>query len=201
MTKDFGNRVAAPRPNVVSMTSVASNENPKPVDVEEEFSKRIVKALDRSSRRQCSPSMRDVDFYADDLLSLEKEDAFGQRLGFALGRRGREAVIRLMDEYDCTDTEIRALHMVGSLRWDGQTLRFKHVFWLKLLGVVQMGCLSLGVLLLLLLIWVNEDAAWHVRLSLVIVMTVLMYCLTWVHRTFFVSFRALRRKASGGCDA
>lgn len=57
-----------------------------------------------SSAGSNAPIRREAqdDLYADDLRSVESESYFKQRFGFALGRRGRVAVIDVMDEYDFT---------------------------------------------------------------------------------------------------
>lgn len=163
---------------------------------ETEVYESLLQAINRTAQRQTRPDMRDIDLYTDDLNSIESEAFFGQRFGFILGRRGREAVINVMDEYDFTSAEIKALYMVGSLRWDGRRLSFKYVIWLKLLGAFQMLLLAPFLALFLAIILANDDAAWHIRLSLVIVLTVLIYAVHYVHSTFIMPFRALRRRVA-----
>lgn len=163
-----------------------------------ELAEQVTDALKAAVRQQGRTPWIDLGLYADDLSSIESEEFFGHRFGFVLGRKGREAVIRLMDEYDCTSAEIRALHLVGSLRWDGQMLRFKNVGWLKLLGVQQIAILTCFMILFFVVLMINQEAAWNVRLSLVMLTVTLMFCLQWVHRTFLMPFRALKRRVVTG---
>ena len=147
----------------------------------------------RTQAKRCS-----VDLCADDLHSIESEVHFGKRFGFVLGRRGRTAVIKVMDDYDFSSAEIKALYMVGSLRWDGETLRFKYVRSLRLLGAVQVVLLGLLLLAFLIGLALKPEAPWDARLTLLIVSSVLIFCIHWAHKTFILPFRGLRRQRKPG---
>jgi hypothetical protein len=182
--------------NVVALRRAKPSKRAEIPASDGELTSQVTDALNAVARQQSRTPLDDLDFYEDDLKSIESEKFFGRRFGFVLGRRGREAVIRLMDEYDCTSAEIRALHLVRSLHWDGQMLRFKNVGWLKMLGVLQIAVLTFFTVLFFVVIMINQEAAWHIRLSLVMIAVTLMICLQWVHRTFIMPFRALKRRVS-----
>jgi len=139
--------------------------------------------------KTCQP-----DLYPEDTQSIQSERLFRERFGFALGKRGRLAVIKFMDDYDLTSNEVRALYGLGSMTWDGSTLRLRYVFWFKLLGVSQMLGLLIILIPALLVLFQNVDAHWFARLVLLLFSSALILGMAWVYRSYILPFKALKRR-------
>lgn len=104
--------------NVVPLMSKRVVANMQQIEIDPDVLTALQIQMKQSVKRLGGPSVKEIDLYADDLRSVESESYFKQRFGFALGRRGRIAVIEVMDEYDFSSAEIKALYFVGSLSWD-----------------------------------------------------------------------------------
>ena len=139
---------------------------------------------------------REIDLFPDDIQSIRSETRFRDRFGFVLGKRGRMAVVRFMDEYDLTSYDVRALYKIGSMTWDGTTLRLRYMFWFKLFGFSQIFVLALILLPVLLVLFKYADAHWQVRLLLIFMLAALMSGITWVHRSFIAPFNRLKQRRS-----
>ncbi|WP_170431708.1 hypothetical protein [Ruegeria arenilitoris] len=139
---------------------------------------------------------RRVDLLPEDIRSIRSERHFRDRFNFVLGKRGRMAVVKFMDDYDLTSWDIRALYRIGSMTWDGRTLRLRYVLWFKLLGVSQMIGLLLLLLPTLYILFRNLDADLPARMFLVVFSSTLIFGMAWVYRSFIRPFKALKRRSA-----
>ncbi len=91
----------------------------------------------------------------DDVEVIESELAFIRRFGFDWPRRQRELLIRLKQERDLTDREIRLLYLTGDLRYGPLGVRLGGNRWLAAWGWTQ---IAVVLALSAILFW----AAWPV---------------------------------------
>ncbi len=140
------------------------------------------------------PAMREIDLYADDLLSVESESYFRRRFGFALGRRGRIALIGFMDEFDLSIDEIKALNRIGSISWNGDQLQVRGAIWLRLLGVAMTLLLFTLLLPFLAVLLLHAEASTLQLMIMMAAVTVLIAAIIIVHRLFIAPFRSLRSR-------
>lgn len=66
---------------------------------------------------------REIELNAEDLKAIESEREFKSRFGFALGPRGRAALFEVIIELDLTSDEVKSLHRIGAIEWDGHQIR------------------------------------------------------------------------------
>jgi len=116
--------------NVVQFRRTRISVDSDPAVVDHQLMEKIKRRLQMPAD-QTGP--REIELIADDLKSLESESYFKKRFGFALGRRGRLALFEVIDRYDLTSDEVKALYRVGAITWDGQRLRMVHISGLELL--------------------------------------------------------------------
>jgi len=165
------------------------------IDIEQGFSEVIKTALVSGGYARTQPvETRHTDLFPEDIQSVQSERHFRDRFGFALGKRGRMVVIKFMDDYDLTSWDVRALYRIGSMTWDGTTLRLRYVFWFKLLGVSQMLGLLIILLPALYVLFQNLDADLPARLFLVVFSSILIFGMAWAYRSFIAPFKALKRR-------
>ena len=91
-----------------------------------------------------------------DAIVVSDEAKFRQRFGhrFDWGRRHREALIRLKQEKDLTDAEIKLFRHTGNLRRTAHGVRLDASPWVAMWGGMQMLCLGT-------LLSVTVLAGWH----------------------------------------
>jgi hypothetical protein len=78
-----------------------------------------------------------------DHRALVDEAYFKKRFGFALGKRGRQALLEVIDLYDLSDHEVRRLNRFDCFRWDGHTLHIHGSWLLAATGTFYIVCLGL----------------------------------------------------------
>lgn len=86
------------------------------------------------NERLAKDGSREIEIFAEDQKALESEDHFKKRFGFALGRRGRIALFEVIDQYDLTSDEVRSLHRVGAIHWNGEHLDIGANKWIGFYG-------------------------------------------------------------------
>ncbi|MES0864868.1 hypothetical protein ABLN87_21165 [Ruegeria sp. SCPT10] len=170
-------------------------------DVSVDLDEQMLELLKAEIRGALTPNGQSVDagrldLASEDIQSIQSERSFRDRFGFVLGKRGRLAVVKFMDDYDLTSYDIRALYRLGSMTWDGATLRVRYVFWFKLLGVSQILGLAIILLPALLILFQSQDAHWVARLGLVIFTSALMFGISCIYRSFIAPFKRLKRRSS-----
>ena len=167
-------------------------------DASMEIDNEIIHALGR----HLEDALPDLDRYeielcAEDILAIESEKAFKSRFGFALGRRGRIALFDLIDRYDLTGDEVKALYRVGALTWDGSTLRVKGKYWARFAGLYYLlilGIMTYGAATLILRL--PQNAILH-RFEALAMFTLFIALAVAVYRVFFKPFNFFRRRGGG----
>lgn len=96
-----------------------------PVDAEQALvDEQVTAALGRHFKAvQERTGPREIELNAEDLKALESEKDFKSRFGFALGPRGRAALFEVILELDLTTDEVKSLHRIGAIQWDGHQIR------------------------------------------------------------------------------
>ena len=96
-----------------------------PVDAEQaHVDEQVTAALGRHFKAvQERTGPREIELNTEDLKALESERDFKSRFGFSLGPRGRAALFEVILELDLTTDEVKSLHRIGAIRWDGHRIR------------------------------------------------------------------------------
>lgn len=96
-----------------------------PIDAESaDVDEQVIAALGRHFNAvQERTGPREIELNAEDLKALESERDFKSRFGFALGPRGRAALFEVILELDLTTDEVKSLHRIGAIKWDGHRIR------------------------------------------------------------------------------
>lgn len=161
-----------------------------------EVDQRILEALQRSvsEAETRSRGPREIELFADDIKALESQRFFKKRFGFTLGRRGREALFEVIDQYDLTDEEVRALNRVDCFDWDGKTLRVSVNRWIGLMGSLYVAGMFLMSVLLSSAISLNPNHIWRVEAALWLALSLTVFATAWIYRQFLAPFRLFRRR-------
>lgn len=148
---------------VVPITKARVKLDGPPTEIDQKLLASLNRRIQEDAQRA---GPREIDLFTDDIKALESQKFFKSRFGFVLGRRGREAVFEVMDRYDLTDDEVRALHRVGCFDWNGQTLRVSGKRWIGFAGSFYlMGIALMAAIVGLGLSSVPEEM-WRQRLAL-----------------------------------
>lgn len=163
-------------------------------DVDEAVLGLLTNVLQEQKHTEKGPAMSKIDLYADDLLSVESESYFRNRFGFALGRRGRIALMQFMDEFDLSSDDIKALQRIGSISWNGHQLRIRGEGWLKFLGTAQILVLLALLLPFLATFLLHAEATQIQQILLLAVSATLIGGALCVHRLYIAPFGCLRQR-------
>lgn len=158
-----------------------------------EMDQRVMAALSRNFEQQKTlDGPREIDLFTDDIKALENQRAFKARFGFVLGRRGRQAMFEVIDTYDLTDDEVKALHRVGCFDWDGHTLRVTGKKWIGLVGSLYLLMISIFSIATLVTIMKIPEQAYRVSTALWIALVILLLFGAWIYRLFIRPFRLFK---------
>ena len=163
-----------------------------------EIDEGIIRALGRhlhNTQPRIGP--HEIELCSDDIMALESEKEFKKRFGFTLGRRGRIALFDVIDRYDLTSDEVKALFRLGALTWDGSTLRVEGRHWTRFVGIsclLALGFLACCVAIVLLRL--PRDAILQ-RFEALAILTVLIALAAAAYRAFVKPFSLFRRRTGG----
>jgi|GEM_PF-2842011 len=156
--------------------------------------------LDRIKRRLQIPASQDgpreIEVFADDLLALESEKHFKSRFGFVLGRRGRIALFDVIDQYDLTSDEVKALNRVGAIAWDGQQLRIGTQKWVGYAGFFYLFLIALfWVPAAIAFVHAPNDALRSQAVLFAVLVTLTLWA-GWIYNAFIRPFRIYARRTA-----
>jgi hypothetical protein len=135
-------------------------------DVDKALIQSLGRVVAESVEMKQNQSTRNIELNEEDMLCLNNEKHFKARFGFVLGKRGRLAVLDLVDQYDLTNNEVKSLDQIGAFSWDGVKLTVKLRKWVGVIGFIA---LVIPIIYTAILIWAivsvpHED--WQQKLAL-----------------------------------
>jgi len=95
---------------VVPITKARLKLGGPPTEIDQKLLASLNRRIQEDAQRT---GPREIDLFTDDIKALESQSLFKSRFGFVLGRRGREAIFEMIDRYDLTDDEVKALHRIA----------------------------------------------------------------------------------------
>lgn len=176
---------------VISITKASVRTEGDSVVVDRQIQEALGRYIQEGGEVQGS---REIELYADDQRALESESHFKARFGLTLGRRGRIALFEAIDRFDLTSEEVKVLHRVGAIDWDGQTLWVGARAWIGRLGTAySIGIGLLGLLATLAFLAAPREAFGEYAL-LCGVLSLIVVAEVWIYKEFIWPFQLLRQR-------
>lgn len=183
-------------PKVVPLTRAKMPLEGPPAEVDARLVEMLNRRLDREEAERARA--REIELSSEDLKALQSEQQFKARFGFALGRRGRQSLFEVIDRYDLTDAEVRALDRVGCFDWDGHTLRVRARRWIGFAGIAYLTVITLLAVLAGAAIASLGKAAWQPRAILWSILVALLLIGMMVYRLYLMPFQLFGSRRIGG---
>ena len=161
-------------------------------EVDEGILRSLGKMIDEIPKPEAE---RQLELNKHDLLCLEDEKHFKARFGFALGKRGRLAILDFVDQYDLTNAEVKSLHNISAFKWNGQKLTVKLHNWVGILGIFFLFIPLFYIALVIWAIMATSTEAWQNRLMLFLFLSVFTFFAGWIFRALINPFLMFWRRS------
>lgn len=183
-------------PKVVPLTRARMPLEGPPAEVDARLIEMLNRRMDRDEAERSRA--REIELSSEDLKALQSEQLFKARFGFALGRRGRQSLFEVIDRYDLTDAEVRALDRVGCFDWDGHTLRVRARKWIGFAGILYLAVIAIITALAASAIASLAKAAWQPRAVLWAILVALLLIGMMIYKLYLMPFQLFGRRRIGG---
>lgn len=169
--------------NVVSISERLAENDTIEARIDSEVMRHLRKQIEAipDAQTHSHPVHHLPELSESDHQALVDEAYFKKRFGFALGKRGRQALLEVIDLYDLSDHEVRRLNRFDCLRWDGHTLHIHGSWLLAATGTFYIVCLGLFGLAcgLALAVLPSDTTASTIRLLSLFVTAIALTVYSW----------------------
>jgi|GEM_PF-5855282 len=129
-----------------------------------------------------------------DRATVEREDLFERRFGFAWPHRYRKELLRLKHERELTDREVKLLHTTGNLHRHRTGVRLSSNGFIALMGCLFIAAMTVMFLMLALRVTMTLSLTWP-QVAGVVVFSLFLLGVSWASHQFYIQpWRIVRRE-------
>jgi len=137
-----------------------------------------------------------TEFTVEEQKLIEIESQFKAQFGFSLGKKGRQAFLKLIHRYDFSNEEIKAIKRIGRIDWDGQSLRVSISPFVVLHGLFQISLIVLLISIFFLAFLLAPNPSLEAIILVAVIVSVLGFLGYWTKNLYLSPYNYIQKRLS-----